>query len=275
MSEGHRLGGRAIPMDEARRLARVAAAKQRTRSSGFGQRLGGGTPQRGQDIRKVIGDAAEHRNRTLQGCANNNRTQDEISEIANTATRNGFRTKAEEDDENDEAIAQALWEIVQEEEMAKNGNSYTLLGAANNTHPTGKRQGSGTTAQSSTNQNSRPGGEVTRGTWTCGICTLHNPASYLCCDACGTERTEQTAIKQPVTQQRTVIDLTSSDRKDTNRQMQSPLVEARKRTKDSRQTAPQPGPSVSRPWTCHFCGRVRDSQWWSCDLCGTIKLSSN
>ena len=58
MSEGHRLGGRAIPMDEARRLARVAAAKQRTRSSGFGQRLGGGTPQRGQDIRNVIRDAA-------------------------------------------------------------------------------------------------------------------------------------------------------------------------------------------------------------------------
>ncbi|KAJ3577554.1 hypothetical protein NPX13_g3018 [Xylaria arbuscula] len=267
LSEGHRLGGRTIPMDEARRLARVAAEKRRTVSSGSGQRLGGTGPQPGQDIRRVIGDVVEQRNRTLRGCANNNQTQDEIFEIANTATRNGFRTKAEEDAANDAAIAQALWEIVQEEEMAKKGNSYTLLGADSNTHPTRRGQGSIVAAQSPMNQSGRPGG------WTCGICTLNNPASYLCCDACGTERTEQTANRRPTTQ-RTVIDLTGSDETSTNRQLRSLVVDARRETRDSRQAASQPGPPVSRTWTCHSCGRVRDSQWWSCDLCGTIKLSS-
>ncbi|RWA15046.1 hypothetical protein EKO27_g18 [Xylaria grammica] len=124
LSEGYRLGGRTIPMDEARRLARVSAEKRRTMNSGSGQRLGGFSPRPGQDIRKVIGDAAERRNRTLRGCANDNQTQDEIVEIANTATKNGFRTQADEDAANDAAIAQALWEIVQEEEMAKKGTSY-------------------------------------------------------------------------------------------------------------------------------------------------------
>ncbi|KAF2969036.1 hypothetical protein GQX73_g4532 [Xylaria multiplex] len=124
LSEGHRLGGGSIPMHEARRLARVAAEKRQTLSSGSGQRLGGATPRPGQDIRNVIGDAVERRNRTLQGCANDNQTQDEIVEIANTATRNGFRTQADEDAANDAAIAQVLWEIAQEEELAENRAPY-------------------------------------------------------------------------------------------------------------------------------------------------------
>ncbi|KAI0506923.1 WLM-domain-containing protein [Xylaria bambusicola] len=277
LSEGHRLGGGTIPMDEARRLARIAAEKRRTLGSGSGQRLGGAAPQPGQDIRKVIGDAVERRNRTLRGCANDNQTQDEIVEIANTATRNGFKTQADEDAANDAAIAQALWEIVQEEETAKKGSAYMPLGAAANTHSGSDRvtareshQGLRVTAQSPTTQRSLQD-EGARATWTCGICTLNNPANYLCCDVCGTERTER-----PTMHQRRVIDLTGSDRRDTNRQVRPPSEDAIKRTKESRpQTASQLAPLASPPWTCHFCGRVRESQWWSCDLCGTIKLSSN
>ncbi|KAI1425151.1 WLM-domain-containing protein [Xylaria sp. FL1777] len=274
LSEGHRLGGRTIPMGEARRLARAAAEKRSTLGSGSGQRLGGAVPRPGQDIRKVIGDAAERRNRTLRGCANDNQTQDEIIEIANTATKNGFRTQAEEDAANDAAIAQALWEIVQEEEMARKGGVYVPPDTSGNTNRDdvtfkGRHQGSGV-AQSSTVRHDLKGDKEAMSTWTCGVCTLNNPAGYLCCDACGTERIEKSTV-----QQRTVIDLTGSNGRNTNKRIQSSSANATGRAKESQQATPQPAASASRSWTCHFCGRVRESQWWSCDLCGTIKLSSS
>ncbi|KAI0448921.1 WLM-domain-containing protein [Xylaria acuta] len=274
LSEGHRLGGRAMPMDEARRLARIAAEKRRTLGAGSGQRLGGVAPRPGQDIRMVISDAVEQRNRTLRGCANDNQTQDEIIEIADTATRNGFGTKAEEDAANDAAIAQALWEIVQEEEMAKKGNAYVPPTAAStsrdNLTSKGRDQNSRVATQPSTSRRGPQSNKETGSTWTCGVCTLNNPSNYLCCDACGTERGERSATKQ-----RTVIDLTGPDGGGTNKGVQSAPETSAGRAKESRQAPSQPQASTSPTWTCHFCGRVRESQWWSCDLCGTIKLSSN
>ncbi|KAI0443268.1 WLM-domain-containing protein [Xylaria telfairii] len=274
LSEGHRLGGRTMPMDEARRLARAAAEKRRTLGAGSGQRLGGATPRPGQDIRNVIGNAAEQRNQTLRGCANDNQTQDEIIEIADAATRNGFKTKAEEDAANDAAIAHALWEIVQEEEMVRQGNAYVPPNTAGNTNrdPFGmKRDSSSRVAtQPST---SRAGPRKDRGTgstWTCGVCTLNNPANYLCCDACGTEKGEKSTPKQ-----QTVIDLTRLDGKNSKKGAQSASATSATGARESRQAPPQPKAATSPTWTCHFCGRVRESQWWSCDFCGTIKLSSN
>ncbi|KAI0474735.1 WLM-domain-containing protein [Xylaria cf. heliscus] len=273
LSEGHQLGGRTMPMDEARRLARNAAERRRTLGAGSGQRLGGSVPRPGQDIRRVIGDAVEQRNRTLRGCANDNQTQDEIIEIADTATRNGFRTKAEEDAANDAAIAQALWEIVQEEEMAKKGTTYvppsTISSTSGDSRTSkGRGQGSRVVTQPSTSRSSPRRDKELSNTWTCGVCTLNNPLIYLCCDACGTERGEK-----PTPKQRTVIDLTGPDRGGANRGVQSASAS---KAKESRQAPSQPKASSASPtWTCHFCGRVRESQWWSCDLCGTIKLSSN
>ncbi|KAI1309789.1 WLM-domain-containing protein [Xylaria venustula] len=273
LSEGHRLGGRTIPMDEARRIARAAAEKRRALNSGSGQRLGGAAPRSGQDIRKVIGDAVERRNRTLRGCANENQTENEIMEIANTATRNGFRTQADEDAANDAAIAQALWEIVQEEGMNRNGETYMPLGSSSSssktsTMPRGSRQGLDV-AQSSTVRHRQQKDDGAGSMWTCGVCTLHNPASYLCCDACGAERSERST-----TQPQTVIDLTKSDEKATRRRVQSTSANTI-RKEESRQPISQSAASPAQTWTCHFCGRVRESQWWSCDLCGSIKLSSS
>jgi hypothetical protein len=117
LGKGHVLGGpRTTTPEEARRLARAEAARHRPPPGSRGHRLGGRAPLPGQDIRNAILDSIEKRNRTNDlGCANNNRTEGEIQAISQTWTRNGFRTQAEEDAANEAAIAQALWELVQEE----------------------------------------------------------------------------------------------------------------------------------------------------------------
>ncbi|KAI0881640.1 WLM-domain-containing protein [Annulohypoxylon maeteangense] len=279
LSAGHRLGGRKIPMDEARRLARASAEKRRTLNTGSGQRLGGAAPGPSQDIRRVIVGAVERRNNSLRGCANDNRPQNEIQQIADTATKNGFRTQAEEDAANDAAIAQALWELVQEEEMAKKGKNYVPPSSSIQTwdHGGGSSSNSAPGPSRPSGQSRKPEKSVNRGdgrsTWTCDICTLVNPTSFLCCDACGTERGEkitQNLAGRSTKGRPTVIDLT-----------QSPSANKRNASTSKSTSRPIAGPAIphsTKPpaptWTCSFCGRVRDKQWWSCDLCGTVKHKS-
>ncbi|KAI2604625.1 WLM-domain-containing protein [Hypoxylon sp. NC1633] len=284
LSTGHRLGGRRIPTEEARRLARIAAEKRRTLNAGSGQRLGGAAPRPGQDIRNVIAGAIERRNNTLRGCANDNQTQDEILEIADTATRNGFRTQAEEDAANEAAIAQALWELVEEEEKAKKGDSYIPPSAsiqtwANSDAAMGNIQVTRELPQQASGQAGRSGraGDETPIIWTCDICTLENPASFLCCSACGTQRSEkatQRLAERSSKRDRTVIDLTQSSPMN-KQQSSSSRMEARSTTAPAA-FSHQPASTAKKPqtWTCSFCGRVRERQWWSCDMCGTIKRES-
>ena len=90
-------------MHEARRLARVNAEKRRTLTAGSGQKLGGAPVRRGVDIRSVIADAAASRAAITKGCASGVNAERE-REIDKETNRNGFRTKADEDDANEEAI---------------------------------------------------------------------------------------------------------------------------------------------------------------------------
>ncbi|KAL1878623.1 hypothetical protein VTK73DRAFT_7704 [Phialemonium thermophilum] len=290
LSEGHRLGGRQIPMHEARRLARAAAERRRVLSAGSGQRLGGRPPPPGQDIRSVITSAIERRNKTLQGCGNTNHTESEIREISDRASRNGFRTQAEEDAANEAAIAQALWELVQEEEQQKYGDSYIPATAEN---PTGN--GGGTvvprnqreSAANRTQREAQPQTNVTApeselqsasppsasplpnpvdspGGWTCRVCTLRNPPQFLCCDACLTERsaedTKRLVDNSSKWPRAAVVDLTSS-----------PTGASRSRTRVSENTASKPPPAT---WTCSFCGTVMERKWWTCSACYKMKDNS-
>jgi hypothetical protein len=281
LSTGHRLGGQRIPMSEARRLARAAAEKRRVLSAGSGQRLGGGVPRPGEDIRKVIVNAIERRNQTLQGCGNTSHNEKEIRDISDTASRNGFRTQAEEDAANEAAIAQALWELVQEDEKAKYGNSYIPPSAEN---PAGSgglvaTAGSGNTGKreqqakqdpranrsrpqpayidldpepSTETPDETPASPGSPTGWTCGICTLHNPASFLCCDACGTERPEEVT------------------RQVAKRSAKPSRVAS---TKPSRAVPPPPAPAAT--WQCSFCGNMMERQWWTCSVCGKMKDNSS
>ncbi|KAI9679923.1 MAG: hypothetical protein M1817_004938 [Caeruleum heppii] len=128
LSDGRKLGGRRIPMDEARRKARAAAEKRRVLSAGSGQRLGGSILRRGVDMRQVIANAAQRRLAVTQGCASGSQNS---REIVDQATQNGFRTQAEEDDANERAIMQAYIELLHEDEKERWGDSYLQASAEN------------------------------------------------------------------------------------------------------------------------------------------------
>ncbi|KAL9060181.1 MAG: hypothetical protein Q9162_000795 [Coniocarpon cinnabarinum] len=113
LSDGQRLGGRRMPMHEQRRQRRAAAEKRNTLQKGSGQRLGGRPASRSVDVRNVITDAVKRRESITQGCGSGTRAND--IRIANEVSRNGFRTQAEEDQANDRAIAEALWELAQQD----------------------------------------------------------------------------------------------------------------------------------------------------------------
>jgi hypothetical protein len=128
MSEGRRLGGGRPPTErDLRELARAGAEKRRTMSTlsaGSGRRLGGSDIMLGQDAREVIAGQALLRNTINQGCGSN---RSDAGSLAQSSLTPAFRTKAEEDDANDRAITQALYELMEEEETAKlNG---TLMSA--------------------------------------------------------------------------------------------------------------------------------------------------
>ena len=209
LSEGRRLGGQQprIPPREARRLALQAAEKRKNQPTGTGpgQRLGGLTPRPGDDVRRVIADAVERRNNTLKGCGTEKLNDDQIRDISEAATKNGFRTQAEEDEANEIAIAQALMDLVQEDEMLKQqGSSHvprtqtpsppptvqetvtspaSLFGRTYNAPP--REPPKRSPALPTTSRNAQDGQSTM---WVCLICTLHNPQQFLCCEACGTER---------------------------------------------------------------------------------------
>ncbi|KAF1819579.1 WLM-domain-containing protein [Dissoconium aciculare CBS 342.82] len=138
LSEGRRLGGGSgiggnilantrMSPQEMRRLARVSAEKRKAQgalSVGSGRKLGGSSPAQNRpnvDIRDVIVDSIMRRNNNNNGmmhggCASGSRDAEKISDQASTQA---FKTQAEEDDANDRAIAQALYELMEQEEMEK------------------------------------------------------------------------------------------------------------------------------------------------------------
>jgi DNA-dependent metalloprotease WSS1 len=128
LSEGHRLGGGrqgVPPTHEMRRLARASAEKRKAQgilSKGSGQRLGGTPLHLHGDIRQVIADQVTRRNTISKGCASG---RGDANKLADQSANNTFKTKAEEDDANDRAIAQALYELIEEEEERKLNGTYS------------------------------------------------------------------------------------------------------------------------------------------------------
>ncbi|KAG9235589.1 zinc ion binding protein-like protein [Amylocarpus encephaloides] len=280
LSDGRQLGGRRIPMHEARRLARAAAEKRAILNAGSGQRLGGRPIRVGTDIRDVIVSAIERRSTVIKGCGAEDKNDKEIEELASQATRNGFKTKADEDKVNDRAIAEAMWELVQEDQQKEYGDSYVPSTPEN---PTGNGGGKVVSSQVTTSSSSsksafvskpsagtskhmsrlvsestakKPKQEASKSApapvppsvapltgWTCEICTLHNPINFLCCDACTTERPPETTKR---------------------------IAEEGRR----KISATQPTNLKTSTWTCKRCTTEMEDKWWTCSTCGTMKESS-
>lgn len=325
LSEGRRLGGgggRRLPPphEEARRLAREAAEKRgRQPTMGPGRRLGGTGPRPGEDIRRVISDAVTRRSETLKGCATDNLDERQIIDLADSATRNGFRTQAEEDEANEVAIAQALWELVQEDERKARSekgkssssgltsNEATVDKEASSRSDRGINHAPGGPSHVSQSKvavdDSRVGGFASERQWTCGTCTLQNPAGFLCCDACGAER--------PQAKQKTHTVGRAQGAGETAKQMkkregpvatidltQSPTRTRPGKTRKTQTTATAtttttPKGDLATPsataltkmdeaerrtapaiWQCSFCGNVMEKKWWTCSTCGRMKDQS-
>ncbi|KKK19736.1 hypothetical protein P175DRAFT_0522442 [Aspergillus ochraceoroseus IBT 24754] len=284
LSDGRRLGGRKIPIDEARRQARAAAERRQLFSAGSGQRLGGASTMRGGDMRRVIADAAQRRIDVTKGCASG---AENSNELAEEASRNGFRTKAEEDDANERAIMQVYIDLIEEEERERYGPSYIPPSQDN---PAGPRA---SLSPPPVPQNTKPhlptrseepvdltaDDTLQETTWMCPTCTLINPANFLCCDACTAERphlsnphstpkppsTTESNASRPVNRNKRPVDHTV-EYNNTFKNRRS-AVESLAALESNAQKRPL-------GWLCHSCGTFMETEWWTCSGCGTMKPAS-
>ena len=288
-----------MPIDEARRQARAAAEQRRVPSKNSGKRLGGAPVLRGTDIRKLRADAAQRRQEVTNGCASGT---DGGTELAEEASRNGFRTKAEEDDANEQAILQAFIDLIQQEEREKYGSSYIPPSQEN---PAGPRSGESpglanpqdtpnhdtnfaipsvsqdTVIQKPPEPSNRTADNSSYETpWTCPTCTLENPANYLCCDVCASERPVPAGTK-PIAQPGPRHSEKSSSRKRPlpTREDEQPARDTfafKNRTRALDSLASMERDTSKRPlgWLCDSCGSFMETQWWTCSACGKMKPSS-
>jgi hypothetical protein len=296
LSDGRVLGGRRVPRDEARRIARAAAEKRRTLYSGSGQKLGGAPVRAGTDIRTVIVDAIERRNTVLKGCGSDKKSDKEINDLADQATNNGFKTKAEEDEANDRAIAQAMWDLVQEDQKKEYGESYIPSTPAN---PTGNGGG-----------DVRPEGSIKREAPPSPASPLRSrsapepraaptrqPPRHI--SRLVTENEKHTTKKPrvvpkkeydppvsfqpppapapptewtcPICTLHNPIDFLCCDACTTERpeEITRKLVEDVKKVRTT-----QPAGIKVDTWRCHLCSTMMESKWWTCSTCGVMKQSS-
>ncbi|KAL8945988.1 MAG: hypothetical protein Q9222_007554 [Ikaeria aurantiellina] len=303
LSEGRKLGGgyNRIPMHEAQRRARAAAEKRRTLTAGSGQKLGGAGVRRGQDIRQVIADAAQRRIDIMRGCGDTDTAR--VKEIVDQTNRSGFKTMAEEDDANEEAIMLAYIDLVQEEEREKYGNDYVPPSKDNPAGSQGRipftpivKSESGTAAKPPVPHDTKPkppergeGGapipthifdldDPTSASdfstsWTCNICTLVNPPTYLSCDACGTDR--PSPPPSPPNSSNTRRPPSSANPSLNNDRSRIPKKTDKLDNIRSLSAAiEQKAQSQPVGWECVSCGNWMESQWWTCGRCGTMKTKS-
>ncbi|KAJ6008944.1 hypothetical protein N7499_001009 [Penicillium canescens] len=304
LSQGKRLGGQRIPLDEARRQARAAAEQRKVLSKNSGKKLGGAPVLRGTDIRKLRADAAQRRAEVTAGCASGT---DRSTELAEEASRNGFRTQAEEDDANERAIMEAFIELIQEEEREKHGSSYL---PPSQEHPAGPRTESSPPARSNTppatsdtpfvptkeaptsnqshNVDHKADNSSYDNPWTCPSCTLENPPNFLCCDVCAAERPPPTNIKPESTStpgntsnqpQQSVLRGSTKrslppDQPDKKNPKDTFAFKNRTRAKDSLKKLDQGVNKKPLGWVCTSCSSFMETQWWTCSCCGTMKPSS-
>lgn len=251
-----------------------------------GQKLGGAPVLRGTDIRKVIADAAQRRITVTKGCASGTDQGRKIQRDVEH-NRNGFRTKAAEDDANERAIMQAYIELIQEDEKEKYGDHYVPPSENN---PAGPRAAMSHPATAATLTDdvmsavdpSHPAPQEERrnpsidllidedlNTWTCPVCTLINPNQFLICDACTVERPALEKKSSPPPSK-------TKPRRPEAQQKHDALKPRQSVAKSLASLEAQEAGKPAKPmgWLCHVCSNWMESQWWTCARCGTLKQAS-
>jgi hypothetical protein len=289
LSDGRKLGGRRVPRDEARRIARAAAEKRRTLHSGSGQRLGGAPVRAGTDIRQVIVGAIERRNTVLKGCGSEKSSDKEIEDLANQATRSGFRTKGEEDEANDRAIAQALWDLVEEDQKKEYGDQFIPATPANPTgngggeisprKPTGMERSSSSSSGSTMflsipRQEPRHVSRLVAES----LAKKSKAPSSKASTVAPPSRTKASAASAPkaltgwtcpVCTLHNPIGFLACDACTSERPVEITRRMAEEDAKKKAASRPQP-----QTWRCRGCRTVMESSWWTCSSCGKMKESS-
>lgn len=304
LSQGKRLGGQRIPLDEARRQARAAAEQRRVLAKNSGKKLGGTRVLRGTDIRKLRADAAQRRIEVTQGCASGTDRSTELAEEAS----HGFRTQAEEDDANERAIMEAFIELIQEEEREKYESSYVPPSQENPAGPRAESSPPPTASdippaiseslpvlpKEAPSLDRNKAVDLTADNssyetpWICPMCTLENPSTFLCCDVCAAERPPPTNTlststpgqdsTQPVhlesqNPKKRPLSIDRKEEKQTN--PGDPFVfKNRTRALDTLKSLDRGADKKPLGWVCISCSSFMETQWWTCSCCGTMKPSS-
>lgn len=310
LGQGNRLGGRRMPLNEARRKARAAAERRKTLSTGSGQRLGGQGIMRGQDPRAIIAAAVERRKKIEEGCASNTEKGRQIAREQGTQ-KNMTRTTVDHEDEDEATMMQAYIDLIQEDEQQQMGDLYIPPSQEN---PAGSkslpkeapkkllqqqreieksiRQQTPTPPQnpalkpnaaSKRSRDPSPPPAAIPDTWTCEICTLVNPINYLACDACTVERPPHISAQIPSApsppSKPTSRSTSTSTPSLQNRDRDRPAAFAAKGSayanlKRFEQAGAQRRDTKPLGWMCHGCGNFMEQEWWTCSACGTMRASS-
>jgi rubrerythrin len=244
-SDGKRLGGRILrrtSLDGARKRALEAVERRRrTLTAESGRRLGGASARPTADIprhilRQQLASAVDRRNRDAQSCGQGHKELMDFEE--QQARRNGFRTKAEEDDANDEAILKATIELIEQEGRGWNERDGVVW------------------------IEDAPAAPETSGSWECTVCTLVNKEPFLQCDACGMARETSLSTSSAVPVRKTP----PTDGKPVKKPFLS------KASQDILAKAEEH--KAPKTWTCHMCSTKNEEMWWTCQVCGVMKLKS-
>ncbi|ESZ98741.1 hypothetical protein SBOR_0847 [Sclerotinia borealis F-4128] len=298
LSEGKSLGGRRVPRHEARRLARIAAEKRQNGLTGSDQKLGGRPIPYGTDIREVIVNAIERRNKVLKGCGGSRMNPIEIKDLADEATQNGFKTQAEEDQANEAAIAQAMWELVQEDQKKEYGDLYIppiVQNPAGNGGDNVREQASDQKPNSSSKQPSykQPS---TSNTTSIGMGLHRQPLGHV--SRLVFENSNKTLSPSPkpkdpqnepargpvysapaltgwtctICTLHNPIKFLCCDACTTER----PETITKQVTHNAQRKAAATNPHTPPPqtWTCRWCSTKIETQWWTCSTCGKMKEDS-
>lgn len=297
-------------MTDARRKALAAAEKRRVLSTGSGQKLGGAaknntTAPNYQELRERAAAAALRRARISKTCGVESEVRDRgrMEADAERAIMNGFRTQAEEDNANEEAILQAAIDLIvegeREEEMQRKAweerGGYVWIKDDDESTPVPVSVAT-SMAQSASPKHSRSASSeyypvseskrpvppnhkstdtpptyeealgISPRTWACDLCTLINSISNANCDACGVKRPEEDSeiVVVPGRQSGATPQPTRP-----GGLKRSTSVKTKQRVR----FGPDPVTSVKMIWHCHNCTAVNDAGW-TCTTCGIVGLSS-